>query len=79
MLGTSGDPKLKTKGAETWGIALFLISELGTRSGLVGPDGDRLRVAGEMLEKVVRTWKAHDWTMPRAAAQEKARADARAA
>lgn len=28
MLGEANDQKLKTKGAETWGLCLFLISEL---------------------------------------------------
>ena len=68
MVGSIGEPKLKTKGAETWGVALFLISELRNHRGM--PDGDRLIRAGECLERIVRIWKAHDWTMPRPAAEE---------
>ena len=72
MLGSANDKKLKTKGAETWGVALFLIEELQVRSHMLGDQGDRLRLAGEMLERVVRIWKMHDWTMPRDSAKERA-------
>ena len=65
MLGTQNDQKMKTKGAETWGVALFLLSELRLRSRTAGEDGNTLRMAGESLEKIVRIWKRNDWTMPR--------------
>ena len=74
MLGSSSDQKLKTKGAETWGVALFVIDELRVRAHMLGADGDRLRMAGEMLEQIVRSWKAHDWTIPQAQIQENDRA-----
>jgi hypothetical protein len=66
MLGSPSDQKLKTKGAETWGVCLFAIDELRKRSRMVGSDGERLMMAGEMLEQCVRTWKAHQWTIPQA-------------
>lgn len=72
MLGTQNDPKMKTKGAETWGVALFLIDELRVRAETAGEHGNTLRMAGGSLEKIVRIWKRNDWTMPRQDAQEKA-------
>ena len=65
MLGEPSDRKLKTKGAETWGIALFLNSELQKHHHIL-PDaeGNRLQHAGIALERVVRIWKGSDWTMP---------------
>ena len=74
MLGTADDPKIKTKAAETWGVFLFLISELRIRQSMVGAEAERLIHAGDMLEKIVRTWKAYDWIIPRSAAQENAHA-----
>ena len=74
MLGSANEKKLKTKGAETWGVALFLIYELPKRMSMLGGDGERLLQAGKQLEKIVRIWKANDWTMPRPAAQESAHA-----
>ena len=77
MMGSKKKKKLKTKGAETWGMALFLISELRLRVPMLesnGVNGNRLLHAGEMLEKIVRIWKAHDWTMPRAAAKDNSHA-----
>ena len=74
MLGSANKPKMKTKGAETWGVALFLISEIRTRITMLGEDGDRLLQAGMMLERIVRIWKANDWTIPRSVAKEHAHA-----
>ena len=39
---------------------------------MLGDQGDRLRLAGEMLERIGRVWKMHDWTMPRDSAKERA-------
>jgi len=64
MLGESTDQKLKTKGAETWGICVFLIAELEQKKESLGADGLRLLHAGNLLEQIVRTWKAHSWVMP---------------
>ena len=74
MLGKSTQHRLKTKGAETWGVALFLISELQSEKAGKLDDRDRLLLAGQALEKVVRTWQGHDWTIPRPACQENAHA-----
>ena len=70
MLGTANDPKLKTKGAETWGVALFLIDELQERSNVLGDDADRLIQAGKSLQAIVELWKSNGWIMPTAAAEE---------
>jgi hypothetical protein len=64
MLGEPNDQKLKTKGAETWGICVFLIAELEQKKEFLGDDGTRLLHAGHQLEQMVRTWKAFNWTMP---------------
>ena len=77
MLGNPNDQRLKTKGAETWGVALFLLSELRERGHFLGADGDRLIHAGEMLNKIARTWKDNDWSIPRDAAKDTARADSK--
>jgi hypothetical protein len=64
MLGDANDQKLKTKGAETWGVCVFLIAELEQKNEFLGADGSRLLHAGQLLEQMVRTWKAHNWKMP---------------
>ena len=68
MVGTRGDPKMKTKGAETWGVALFLIDELHSHPM---PNGNQLYHAGVCLKKIVTIWKQQDWTMQRSAAQDR--------
>lgn len=73
MLGEPNDRKLKTKGAETWGIALFLNSELQKYHHMLpGAEGSRLLNAGIALERVVRIWKGTGWTMPAALQKESA-------
>ena len=65
MLGEPGDPKLKTKGAETWGIVLFVVEELKIKGGVLPPDDcTRLLHAGENLVRIARIWKSCDWTVP---------------
>lgn len=70
MLGEPSDHKLKTKGAETWGIALFLLSELQSMSHRIPVDGQRMIAAGEQLIGVIRMWKSHGWTMPAASSKD---------
>ena len=67
MVGSRNDQKMKTKGAETWGVTLFLIDELHSHPM---PNGNQLYHAGVCLKKIVEIWKQCDWTMPRTAAQD---------
>ena len=57
MLGKPSEQTLKTKGAETWGFALFVVSELKTHSAMLGASGQRLLHAGDMLVQTIRIWK----------------------
>jgi hypothetical protein len=70
MIGEANDQKLKTKGAETWGVCLFLISELESKHAYIGIEGTRLLHAGHLLEQIVRSWKAYDWTVPPSSAKD---------
>ena len=69
MVGDRSDQKLKTKGAETWGVTLFLIDQL-RHSSIDFADRDRLLKAGECLKRIVTIWKSNDWTLPRDLANE---------
>ena len=65
MLGSVNNPTLKTKGAEKWGLVLFLIAELRTHHArLPNAEGNRLLHAGQSIEQVVRAWKGSGWVMP---------------
>ena len=66
MVGSREAPKLKTKGAETWAISLFLIDQLRSTGHVTGPDHVRLLHAGECLQRMVQIWNAHSWTIPEA-------------
>ena len=54
MVGNRAEPKLKTKAAETWGVALFLIDELRKYGARAGEDTVRLALAGECLRDLAR-------------------------
>ena len=71
MLGEWNDQKLKTQGAETWGVCLFWISELEQNHAFRDSD-DCMRAlhSGQLLELIVRTWKAHSWVMPASAVKD---------
>ena len=60
MLGTKDDPKCKTKGAETFGIMLFLLSTLEKYSQHLTPEGRNLQVAGEALARMLEIFKGCD-------------------
>jgi len=64
MLGTSADPKLKTKGAETWGFLFFLLDELRRWGAKLGAEVDRLLRAGEALVQMVLLWRGCGWVVP---------------
>jgi hypothetical protein len=66
MIGKRNDQKLKTKGAETWGVCLFLIEEIKVRGNVLDAEERmRLQQAGDHLEHIVRIWKTSNWTMDR--------------
>ena len=69
MLGEPGDRHLKTKGAETWGILLFVTDMLDKHQGRLPGDAHRLRVAGMSLTQMVELFGAHGVRMPPAAIQ----------
>merc|ERR1740129_1108605 len=49
MTGEAGDPKFKFKGAETWGLTLFLVDMLDRYGDALGPDASRLLAAGQAV------------------------------
>ncbi len=57
MTGTRADKKLKTKGAETWGIVLFLLDELEKFGARLGPEASRLHRAGQALVDMMVIWR----------------------
>jgi hypothetical protein len=57
MLGTRNDRKLKTKGAETYGVLLFVVEQLRQFGDRAGEHHRRLLLAGESLEFMIRTWQ----------------------
>ena len=64
--GSSNDRKLKTKGADTWGVLLFCVNFLRAPSSAarVGADHTRLLEAAEMLVRIVNTMDTSGTTMP---------------
>ena len=56
MIGSRHDPKCKTKGAETFGLLLFLNSQLATHRLILGRTGQRLLRAGTCLVELVDKW-----------------------
>ena len=64
MLGSRTEPKCKTKGAETWGMLLFLLGELQLHVGRLGDRGVRLLAAGQALEEMVGIWNRHGRVLP---------------
>jgi hypothetical protein len=60
MLGTASAQKCKTKGAETWGLLLFLVHLLARCAGQVGAEGAVLLQAGQALKRMVAIWNECD-------------------
>eukprot|EP00969_Alexandrium_andersonii_P224936 9934233-Alexandrium_andersonii.AAC.1 len=46
MLGSTDSRVLKTKGAETWGVLLFIQAQLREKEAVLGAEGKTLREAG---------------------------------
>jgi len=55
-IGEAGDPKLRTKGAETWGFLLFLLDVLDRRGAILGDSAIHLKCAGRALESLILLW-----------------------
>ena len=64
MVGTAADPKMKTKGAETWGLLLFLLDDFRRWGARIGQNKDRVLLAGESLERMVLIWRRYEWVVP---------------
>jgi hypothetical protein len=61
MIGTEAKPKLKTKGAETWALLLFLLDEIHRFGERLGNDRHRIYQAGRCLESLVCMWRGSTW------------------
>ena len=59
MLGDGSTRKLKTKGAETWGVFLFMVNELPTQPNV--PDRARLLEACTSAKAVIDIWDQGSW------------------
>ena len=70
MLGTSNEPVLKTKGAETWGLVLFGVDALEAHAGQVGPSCDDLRDAGRCLVEFIEIVHNQKVNVPRRVQQD---------
>ena len=70
MIGTRSNQKLKTKAAETYGVALFLIDEIQKRGDALGAE-DQLKLgqAGSHLISMIQIWKSSAFKMDRAQSQ----------
>jgi hypothetical protein len=69
MVGSKADPKCKTKGAETFGVALFLVGCLAKFLNYLGADCNRLHLAGDALLKMVEIWTRSGRSMDQASRQ----------
>jgi len=65
MFGTTADPKLKTKAAETWGFHLFLMDFLKGRPGVIDKQ-DIWEQAGEDLSRIAETLETASLVMTKA-------------
>jgi hypothetical protein len=70
MIGSSGEKKCKTKGAETYGLMLFLIHLLDRNGHSLGERGARYLAAGIALRRVTEIWKENGNLIPESAQQE---------
>ena len=66
MIGTVNNQSLKTKAAETYGLALFLIKEIEVRGGVL-KDGNQVKLgqAGSHLVSMIHIWKTCGWKLDR--------------
>jgi hypothetical protein len=71
MIGKPLARRCKTKGAETWGFMLFLISVLTRSSAFFGAGGAAYLTAGRHLKRVVDIWHEHGTNVPPSAVQDR--------
>ena len=64
MLGEKADPALKVKGAECWGLVLFLCHGLSRLQGRFGPLWAILLEAGQCLVQMVDVWATSGTNIP---------------
>jgi hypothetical protein len=66
MIGSEAHPKLKTKGAETFGLMRFLLVLLRQYGARLGSSWNRLLQAGDALDTMIGIWSKHSgsWTIP---------------
>ena len=62
MMNDDGDGKVKSKGAETYGLALFLVELFGQYPSL-GSDAAALTAAGKNLLDVLGIWNRAGWRL----------------
>ena len=70
MVGTATDRKLKTKGAETYGVLLFLLDITMKAVNMIGPQGQVFLDAGACLARLVEIWSQNGVRLPEAAINE---------
>ena len=71
MVGTPNDQKLKTKGAETFGLMLFLLHMYRVHADALGADGRRYFRAGDALRGILEVWTTSGRIVPATAQQER--------
>jgi hypothetical protein len=64
MMGTSANPQLKSKGAETFGLLKFMLHTFALYKERLGEHWQRLKMAGESLDRIVSIWNEHGWLIP---------------
>ena len=64
MVGTSAEPILKAKGAETWGLVLWAIDALAAHETQLDPSCRDLRSAGSCLVEFMEVVHNHGVSMP---------------
>ena len=64
MVGSRGQPKLKAKGAETWGLCVFIWASCGKHAHRLGRDGPAWRAAGDALLRLVDLMRNAGVTLP---------------
>jgi hypothetical protein len=64
LLGDTAEPKLKTKGAETWGFCLYLLSKMAGITRLLDSSLTKMYKAGLALEALIRLWRPHGRHLP---------------
>ena len=74
MIGESREaPTLKTKGAETFGLLIFLVEQLGSVAVRI-PDHDALKHGGQHILDLIGIWQGASWRLTPAELQASFRA-----